>query len=191
VIKAVLFDSFGVIFSPAFPIWVERNARGKEEREQLLALASHFDTGNLSLREFQSEIGKIVGKTSDEVGKEIAAESYVDQDVVDLIRKLKQHYRIGILSNIGTGVLTNLIRENRLAGLFDVVITSSSLRLVKPSPNLFGHTLQQLGLRANQTVFVDDTVQNVREAKRYGIQSILFKSATQLEKDLQKLAVLI
>jgi len=190
-IKAVLFDCFGVIFSPAFPLWVEKNARREEERDKLLALAGRFDSGDLRLGEFQSEVGKLVGRTSDEVGREIAAESHIDQDVVGLIKRLKQRYRIGILSNIGADVLTNLIERNGLAEFFDVVIASSTLRLVKPNPNLFDYALQQLGFSCHEVVFVDDTDRNVEEAKRHGIESILFHSATQVESDLQKLGALV
>ena len=57
--------------------------------------------------------------------------------------------------------------------LFDVVVISGEVGMRKPEPEIFEFTLEKLGLRADQCVFVDDHARNIAAAASLGIVGVL------------------
>jgi putative hydrolase of the HAD superfamily len=55
---------------------------------------------------------------------------------------------------------------------FDVVVLSSTLRMVKPEPEIFEHCLKGLGVSASEALFIDDRDTNIEGALRAGISGI-------------------
>lgn len=66
------------------------------------------------------------------------------------------------------------------------VIVSSKVGFSKKSPGfeMFHAVTQALQCPADRCVFIDDREENIDHAKRYGMNSILFKDAVQLNKVL-------
>ena len=58
--------------------------------------------------------------------------------------------------------------------LFDGRIISAEVKCVKPGPEIYGILLERFGLKAEESVFVDDMPANVEGAKRAGLRGILF-----------------
>ena len=58
---------------------------------------------------------------------------------------------------------------------FDDVFISGNLGMRKPDHEIFLHILKKHDLKAEETVFIDDTVENVEAARALGITCILFK----------------
>ncbi|MDP5218064.1 HAD family phosphatase [Ruegeria sp. 2205SS24-7] len=65
------------------------------------------------------------------------------------------------------------------------VVVSSREALIKPSPEIFELCLSRNGIRAAETLFVDDSAANCRGAEAMGIQAHLFTDAATLEADLR------
>jgi len=89
-----------------------------------------------------------------------------------------------ILSNMGDAVHENMEREFDWFGRFDVLVWSYQLRMAKPDPAIYLHTLQQLGTRPDETLFIDDKQINVEAARDIGMMAIEFSTIDQLRKDL-------
>jgi putative hydrolase of the HAD superfamily len=89
-----------------------------------------------------------------------------------------------ILSNMGDSVLENMQREFDWLDRFDVLVWSYQLRMAKPDPAIYLHTLQQLGTRPDETLFIDDKRINVEAARDLGMQAIEFISIDNLRDDL-------
>jgi putative hydrolase of the HAD superfamily len=70
---------------------------------------------------------------------------------------------------------------------FKGVVISGHVRLVKPEKEIFEFTLNKFGLRAERSIFIDDTPQNVEAARRLGIKSILFTEAEDCSRQLNSL----
>jgi putative hydrolase of the HAD superfamily len=47
---------------------------------------------------------------------------------------------------------------------------------VKPEPVIYGHCLAGMGLRADEILFLDDRIENIRGAERLGIHGVQFTS---------------
>ncbi len=56
--------------------------------------------------------------------------------------------------------------------------------MAKPDPAIYRHTLQQLGTRPEETLFLDDKIENIDAARTLGIRAIQFSTVDQLRADL-------
>jgi len=84
-----------------------------------------------------------------------------------------------------TALVTNNIVEYRESWrkmvpadeLFEVIVDSSAVRMRKPNPAIFRHTLELLGgVAAEECLFLDDAASNVEAAEKLGIRGVLVKS---------------
>jgi HAD superfamily hydrolase (TIGR01509 family) len=57
--------------------------------------------------------------------------------------------------------------------LFEVVIDSSAVGIRKPNPLIYMMALDQLGVAAGNSVFLDDAVGNIDAARAVGMHAIL------------------
>ena len=67
---------------------------------------------------------------------------------------------------------------------FDVRVWSYQLGVAKPDAAIYRHTLAELGVEPEETLFIDDKRVNVEAARALGIQAIEFSSVERLRADL-------
>jgi putative hydrolase of the HAD superfamily len=67
----------------------------------------------------------------------------------------------------------------------DVAIYSAEVKLVKPDARIYQLALSQLGVGADECVFVDDAPANVQAARALGMQASLHQDARQTINDIQ------
>ena len=65
----------------------------------------------------------------------------------------------------------------------DMVISGIE-RVMKPDHRIFELALERFGIKAEESVFIDDNPNNVRAANEVGIKGILFQSKEQLISEL-------
>lgn len=104
--------------------------------------------------------------------------------LVDYIRELReQGYAVALLCNESLQVYQRLqalgIRE-----LFDPVLVSAQMGVMKPDPTAFRVALHELGVGPREAVLIDDSLPNVRAAQAVGMHAILFRPETNLREDL-------
>ena len=59
---------------------------------------------------------------------------------------------------------------------------------MKPDPRIFQLALQRFGIKAEETVFIDDNPNNVAGANALGIKGILFEGKDKLEDVIHRIA---
>lgn len=91
--------------------------------------------------------------------------------------------RTAILSNMPLPVREALDRKTWLPE-FDHRTFSCDVRLAKPGPDIYLHSLRGLGMAARDVLFLDDRPENVRAAESLGIPSILFTNARNLAEEI-------
>ena len=92
--------------------------------------------------------------------------------------------RTAILSNIGDTVLRAMEREFDWLKRFDVLVWSYQLQMAKPDRAIYRYTLEKLGTRPEETLFIDDRQVNVEAAAALGIKAMVFTTAANLRADL-------
>jgi putative hydrolase of the HAD superfamily len=112
------------------------------------------------------------------------------QETVDLLYRLKARgYPLYCLSNMHFASIEHLEREHRFFEVFKGIVISCRLNLCKPEPAIYQHALKANGLKASDTVFIDDVDVNIAAAAKVGIRTIQFRSTAQCEHELRALGV--
>jgi HAD superfamily hydrolase (TIGR01509 family) len=66
------------------------------------------------------------------------------------------------------------------------MVVSGEEHLLKPSAAIYNCLLERYGLRAEESLFVDDNLANVEGARAVGMQGVQFISAEELERTLKE-----
>jgi putative hydrolase of the HAD superfamily len=86
-------------------------------------------------------------------------------------------------------VLANMKRHLPWLDEFDVKVWSYALKIAKPDPAIYQHTLAALGLQADEALFVDDLLVNIEAARAVGLQAAQYVSPAQLRDELLALGL--
>ncbi len=183
--KWVLFDFFGVICSMAFKTWVNINSHHEDVFNGLMKLASLVDAGEITLTEFRRDAGLWVGMTADDVRRGIAEQIHINSGVVEFAKSIIREYELAILSNANGVFLRQVVYENDLNSIFKQVLASSDFRAVKPTPEIWERTQEQLNF--TRAVLIDDTDVNVTSFRHFGQLGIIYRNVLQLERDFRVL----
>jgi putative hydrolase of the HAD superfamily len=73
-------------------------------------------------------------------------------------------------------VIERLFSAEELAELFDVVVLSSEVGMVKPEPEIYRYSAGKLDLTEEQCLMVDDLTVNIEGALSVGMHGIVFKT---------------
>ena len=65
-------------------------------------------------------------------------------------------------------------------------ILSYCERVVKPDPEIYLRLLSRYGLKAEESVFLDDTAANVDAAAELGFRGIRFETREQAQRELER-----
>jgi putative hydrolase of the HAD superfamily len=136
------------------------------------------EVGAITDEEYWRRTGRRLGLHAPEAIRNLQQDLYGDVQpdprMVDLIRRLREYYRTGLLSN-ATELLPQLLRERYgIDRLFDVQVISALVGLAKPDPAIFRLALERMVTSPEATIFVDDYERNVSAAAELGIQAIHF-----------------
>ena len=86
--------------------------------------------------------------------------------------------------------ISYLEKKYKIWDMFDGIVISSRIQKVKPEVEIYEHLLTEYQLKASETVFIDDTSENLTAASSIGIQTIKFVDSCQCERDLVNLKVI-
>ena len=151
-----------------------------------------FDRGDITAEDYWMALAKDAGA---EIGRaqldqlcewDVAMWGRENLEMVRWLRLLRRGgIKAGLLSNIHPAMIAYLRENFDWLELFDFKTFSAEVRLIKPEPAIYEHTLRGLGVRAGETLFVDDREVNVRAARDLGIHALQFRSVAQLRRELE------
>ena len=105
---------------------------------------------------------------------------------VELLEKLKQ---TGIslygLSNWSTETFGMVRNEFEFFNLFDEILLSGEVKLIKPEPEIFEVFLQRISRPASECLFIDDSEPNIITARKMGFDTVHFISPEHLKNELE------
>lgn len=106
-----------------------------------------------------------------------------------LLKDLKEHtdHNLYLLSNFDAHAINMLaLAYPEFFSLFDGVIVSGKVGLLKPYPEMYRYLLHRYDLRAEDSLFIDDQYENVQGAEHIGIPCLLYKNPDQLRKQMRQ-----
>lgn len=94
------------------------------------------------------------------------------EDSLSIIPKLKKSFKISLVSDAWPSM--RLIYDyNNMTQYFDSIIISSELGVLKPHKLMYQSALDNLNLKPEECIFLDDNIDNCIGAKKIGITPIL------------------
>lgn len=185
--KAIIFDFFGVIRSDPYKAWLE--SHGYVREDGFLEASNLLDGGKIDFSQFLARVSALSGVPSDRISDEFKSAAKIEYQVLELIKNLKHHYQVGLLSNSSSSQIRSILDENNLTDYFNEVVVSSEVACMKPGEEIFNIILQRLNVKPSEVLFIDDDISNIQGAETVGIKSVLFETAAQLEQALRKLNI--
>lgn len=80
-------------------------------------------------------------------------------------------YKVGMLSN-NVPVLCDRVRTDPRFARIEHFVFSNEIGVRKPDPEAFAHLTKALGIRAEQTVFIDDNLDNIAACEKLGFTGL-------------------
>lgn len=111
----------------------------------------------------------------------------LDDRLLAYIGDLHHRYKTGIISNALDNVRPVVLGRWGMGPLFDAMIFSAEVGIMKPDRRIFELALEQLDVPAHAAVFIDDFAHNIAGARAVGMHAIQFFSREQVITDLQRL----
>lgn len=100
------------------------------------------------------------------------------EGIPDIIKSVKNRGgRLYLLSNISCGFAEryrDVPHINEVLSMFDGLVFSGPIHMVKPDPEIFEHILKKYSLKPEESIFIDDNPKNIEGAKALGINTYLF-----------------
>lgn len=188
-IKNIIFDLGGVILNINYQLTNDAFtslgvANFKELYNQFHGsnLFNNLETGHVTIEAFLAEMKKHVPEnvTAEQI---TAAWNAMLLDFplqrLQLLQQLRQHYGLYLLSNtnaIHLVAFQKILMDSRgipsLGTFFDKAYYSHEMGYRKPDKESYQMVLDENGLKAEETLFVDDLLQNIEGAKAVGLRTI-------------------
>jgi putative hydrolase of the HAD superfamily len=109
-------------------------------------------------------------------------------DTLELIRSVKKNgNRVFVLSNMHIDSINFIEKKYPIWDIFDGMIISSRIQMVKPELEIYQHLLDKFDLVIDKTIFIDDVYENLEAASKLGMRIIRFENTCQCEKELKAL----
>jgi len=109
-------------------------------------------------------------------------------ETIELIREIRgSNNSFFVLSNMHAASISYLEKTYKIWSLFDGIVISSRIQMVKPEIEIYRHLLATYALNAAETVFIDDMSENLAAASKVGINTIKFLDADQCRQALVNL----
>ena len=139
-------------------------------------------TGKMSVSEFNTEFAKDLGHPN------LKWQDYYLQavdpiaEMHDLVRWAAENYRVGLLSNIGTGFIDDMLKAGLLPDIaYDSIVDSSKVGVLKPDPKIYEIAESMAGVASHEILLVDDTRANLMPAQRSGWHVMWFNDYDSME----------
>ncbi|MDG2164941.1 MAG: HAD family phosphatase [Flavobacteriales bacterium] len=186
-IKSVIFDLGGVIYGVDYHKTINAfKALGVDRFEEVYAKAGQSDLfndleeGKISRAVFVERIKTLSGQDMISSQIFIAWNSMLlgfMPDALTCLKRLSGSYRLFLLSNTNEIHIQEI--ESRVGAevfsdfcaLFEKVYLSHELGVRKPHPEVFIHIIEEQGLAASETLFIDDSIQHVEGAIKAGLRA--------------------
>jgi putative hydrolase of the HAD superfamily len=117
---------------------------------------------------------------------DVASWSHLNEATLDVLRAARGNgTSLSILSN-APHEMASALRSHPAFVIFDHLIFSSEIGVVKPNPSAFRAALERLACLPDEVLFIDDRPDNVEAAITLGLRALLFTSPDQLRALLER-----
>lgn len=181
-IKVILTDLVGVLV-------FKKDGYRTETTEEINAakienLFNHVDDKKL-LADIKSQLN-LTDKEIETALPHIPAKFELYQPLWNKMLELKSNFRVAIINN-GNAIALGYWKNQFDFSPFELFVNSGEEGIKKPDKRIFQLVCQRLGVKPEECLFLDDSLENIESAKGLGMQVIWWNKEDGKEKNLQKL----
>ena len=183
--KYVFFDMDGVLTTDTTGSYTTTRYMSKK-------LNVNFEELYLYIKQFdlETDCGKI---TDEEIWKEIfeknnckfkmedLEESFlstpIDEKMIEIAKKLKEKYEIGIITDNSIVRANMIFDKHRFRNLFKTIIISEEVKSTKKGIEIFKIAADKANVKCEECIFIDNNPNNVKVANKAGYKGIYFDDA--------------
>jgi len=198
-IQAIVFDLGGVLFSEGKSVAVERLARERGYRKEIVlqVLTSpqsvELRKGLISDEAFWSWVREQLpeGYDASVIRREWYDGYVLDEEILGLLKRLKANYQIIAFSGNVKSRVDFLEEKYRFRCLLDKEIYSFDYHMTKPDKRFVETMIEQLGCRPEEIVYIEDNDRYAEPARELGVRVLLYSKGDlrRLEEELRTLGV--
>lgn len=165
-IKAILFDLYGVLIPDVYERWLKMHNLTRTGRYQ--RLSEENDKNRLS----QDELFKALEEESNvpysDIADFFAVSAQVAPKTFTLLEEAREKYTLGLISN-GSIRTRQKLQTLSLSQYFESITISAEVGVIKPSPEIYAIALASLGVAAHEVLYIDDNSRNIEAATALGM----------------------
>ena len=152
--------------------WNAQHDNGKPVAEGTAELIAQYPEWEKEIRMYYGEFMKMMG------GQIPGME--------ELVKELKHRgYRVFGLSNWSVETFALVRPAYPVLDLMEDMVISGEERVMKPDHRIYEIALERFGIKAEESVFIDDNLANVKAASELGIKGFLFnKNVIEIKKGI-------
>ena len=141
-----------------------------------------LETGRIDIPTFERRLARALGVDPTDLARRLTREVRPDGVMLDAVKRFHD-------AGVATALVSNSWREDDydLDDRFDLVVLSGRLGIRKPDPRIYAHAVEQLGVSAEECVFVDDLGGNLKPARALGMTTIRHLDALSTIAQLKRL----
>lgn len=176
VMKVIVLDMYGVIVKQTgddFVPYVQRTFPNLKP-EEIYTPWFKADVGELTSLEVWESLG--FKGDIEKIEKDYLDTIEINDGFLDFISSVSKHYKMAIISNDSSRWSKYLREKFDINKYFDVISISGDLKIQKPDERIFQLTIEQLGYKAEDCLYIDDREGNLEAASKVGMNAVLFNS---------------
>ena len=194
-IKAILFDFGGVLAEEDFKEGLPTLGKEKGfDPSRFFSILSElvyqtgYITGSSDEHTYWTAVREKTGiKGEDKVlREEVLRRLKLRPEMMGVVKKIKSSGLIVAILSDQTNWLDDLNQRTPFYQYFDHVFNSFYLKKTKRDPSLFRDICAKLGLKPEEVLLVDDSLDNIKRAESEGLRTISFKGLSEFEKEIEK-----
>ena len=174
--KAIVLDMYGVIVKQTgddFVPYVQRIFPDLKP-DEIYTPWFKSDVGELTSLEVWESLG--FKGDIEKIEKDYLDTIVLNDGFLDFVSTVGKHYKMAIISNDSSRWSKYLREKFDINKYFDVISISGDLKIQRPDECIFQLTIEQLGCKAEDCLYVDDREGNLEAASKVGMNAVLFNS---------------
>ena len=179
--RLIIFDCFGVIFGEIAPVFLRKHLPENQVPSVKEKLFAPADLGTVTYEELLNNMATELSLEMPELLEEWNSLIILNEEIVPIIKRLKENSDIALLSNAPLGLVERIFEEHSLTQLFDTMVISCNIGLAKPDERIYCHCINTLGKSYDEIYMIDDSPANLEPLPQLGIKPIHYKGISSLD----------
>ncbi|WP_349671438.1 HAD family phosphatase [Lacrimispora sp.] len=180
-IKAVIFDMDGVIIDSE-GVYLEYQLEFAKKKNPDVKLEDLYPMVGATKQECWEVVERVVsnGQTWEELRKEFRQRDIYSEidyrsiyrlEVTDTLKQLKEAgFRLALASSTHLELVERVLKENGIRDYFEAVVSGEQFKKSKPDPEIYLYTAEQLKLKPEECLAVEDSTIGITAAHRAGLK---------------------